>query len=349
MALKPRKTTKPTQWISFQGQDQALFPRRSQGVLSLGWHEDRRPQSDHFFTSSSIIFQPERETWSISSMEASRIRDVSGKSFFLAACLLSSWAAPILATAALVPVVSIPEEPSEGQNVTLSVQNVTGVLREVNWYRGQATDGSTRIFSYFPGNPVRPQRDGVQSTQREFGFPNGSLLIAHLRPSDAKTYTVLLLLRPRVTLRGTFELRLASPTTSLPSPPTTSTSQTPSVKEPTKPPLMLGWIVAGVVVAILLAGAVGATLVYRFVLYKNEPSTGGLDPRGRKSLAPKHDDKEPIYEVMDSPVKSPKTEGKEPPPMPGPLPPLPESCPNLESNYMELLRRSESIYSEIRR
>ncbi|XP_067329647.1 carcinoembryonic antigen-related cell adhesion molecule 19-like [Anolis sagrei] len=282
-------------------------------------------------------------------MEASRIRDVSGKSFFLVACLLSSWVAPILGTIDPVSVVSIPEEPSEGQNVTLSVQNVTGVLREVSWYRGQATDGSTRIFTYFPANPVRPQRDGVQSTQREFGFPNGSLLITHLRPSDAKIYTVLLLLRPKVTLKGTFELHLASPTTHPPSTATTSTPQTPAVKEPTKPPLMLGWIVAGVVVGILLAGAVGATLVYRFVLYKNEPSTGGLDPRGRKSLSPKHDDKEPIYEVMDSPVKSPKTEGKEPPPLPGPLPPLPETCPNLESNYMELLRRSESLYSEIRR
>ncbi|KAH0631657.1 hypothetical protein JD844_006103, partial [Phrynosoma platyrhinos] len=188
-----------------------------------------------------------------------------------------------------IPVVSIPETPSEGQNVTLSVENVTGTIREINWYRGQATEGATRLFTYFPGYG-RPQRNGIQNTQREFGFPNGSLLITGVQPSDAKTYT------------------------------------TPSIKEPTRPPLMLGWIVAGVVVGVLL-----------------------MDPRGRKMPAPKHDDKEPIYEVMDSPVGSPKTEGKEPLPGPGPLPPLPETCPNLEPNYMELLKRTESIYSEIKR
>ncbi|XP_042294759.1 carcinoembryonic antigen-related cell adhesion molecule 19 isoform X2 [Sceloporus undulatus] len=279
-------------------------------------------------------------------MAESRSQDLFWKSFWLVAWFLCPWVPPIQGSFANVPVVSIPETPSEGQNVTLSVENVTGTIREINWYRGQATEGATRLFTYFPGYG-RPQRNGIQNTQREFGFPNGSLLITGVRPSDAKTYTVLILIRPKGTLKGTFELNLAGPVTH-PPPTTTSTPQTPSIKEPTRPPSMLGWIVAGVMVGVLLAGAVGATLVYRFVLYKMEPSTG-MDPRGRKTPAPKHDDKEPIYEVMDSPVESPKTEGKEPLPTPGPLPPLPGTCPNLESNYMELLKRTESIYSEIKR
>nr|XP_034976894.1 carcinoembryonic antigen-related cell adhesion molecule 19 isoform X2 [Zootoca vivipara] len=241
--------------------------------------------------------------------------------FLLVACLVGLWAPLSQATIGSVPVVSIPETPAEGQNVTFAVVNVTGTIRQIDWYRGVATDGSTRLFSYFPGNG-NPQRNGVRHTGREFGFPNGSLLITRVRPNDSKVYTVMLLMRPKGSLKGSIELQLAHSTTTTP-PPTTPTTEAPPVKELTKPSLMLGWIVAGVVVGILLAGAVGAVLVYRFVLQKADPGTGmpgRLDAIGKKPPAPKHGDKEPIYEMMDSPVESPRGEGKEPPPMSGPLP-----------------------------
>lgn len=107
-----------------------------------------------------------------------------------------------------VPIVLIPKTPNEGQNVTFSVQNVTGTIRQIDWYRGEEPNGGTRIFTYFPAID-RPQRNGVQFTAREFGFPNGSLLISEVKPSDAHHYTVIILLRSRRNLRGTTDLQLA--------------------------------------------------------------------------------------------------------------------------------------------
>ncbi|XP_062996529.1 carcinoembryonic antigen-related cell adhesion molecule 19 isoform X2 [Elgaria multicarinata webbii] len=278
----------------------------------------------------------------------SRSWNLFGTGFLLTAGLLCLCVTPTRAFFGNVSIVSIPEFPAEGGNVTLSVQGVAGSIREISWYRGLATDGNTRIFSYFPGT-TRVQRNGVQYTQREFGFPNGSLLISAVRLSDIRPYTVLILVRPKGTLKGTFDLELARSGTTRPAP-TLPTTDMPSIKEPTKVPLMLGWIVAGVVVGVLLSGALGAVLVYRFVLYKAQSDTGmagKLDPKMKMPPLPKHGDKEPIYEVMDFPEELPKTEGKEP--MAAPLPPLPGTCPKLDSNYMELLRRAESIYSEIKR
>ncbi|XP_066494204.1 carcinoembryonic antigen-related cell adhesion molecule 19-like [Tiliqua scincoides] len=281
-------------------------------------------------------------------MEDLAFQGLFSKGLLLTACLLCFRFSLIQANQT-VSVVVIPETPVMGQNVTLSVQNVTGNIRQIDWYRGKATDGGTRIFTYFPGNS-RPQRNGVQFTQREFGFPNGSFFISGVQPSDALPYTVLILLRSRKTLKGSIDLHLEESGTNPPL--NATTSPAPAIEKPTKASGMLGWIVAGVMVGILLAGAGGAIMIYRFVLKKAEPCTGvagKLDPRGKKPLPSKHNDKEPIYEVMDSPVESPDVEGKQLPPISGPLPPLPVPCPKPDSNYTELLHGTESIYSEIKR
>lgn len=275
-------------------------------------------------------------------------QDLFSKGLLLTACLLCVWFSPVQASER-VSIVVIPETPAEGQNVTFSVQNVTGTIRQIDWYRGQATNGGTRIFTYFPGND-RPQRNGVQHTQREFGFPNGSLFISDVQLSDAQMYSVLILLRSGKNFKGTTDLHLAGAATNPPLPVTTTPPPPPPVKEPTKGNGMMGWIVAGIMVGVLLAGAVGSIMVYRFVLKQAEPCTGvagKLDPRGKKPLPCKHNDKEPIYEVMDSPVESPSVAGKQLPPISGPLPSVP--CPKPDSNYTDLLQRTESIYSEIKR
>nr|XP_056703749.1 carcinoembryonic antigen-related cell adhesion molecule 19-like [Euleptes europaea] len=278
-------------------------------------------------------------------MRGFRSQDIFDTGYLLAAVLLCFCLLPTQAADSL-PLVAIPENPAEGQNVTLSVENVTGSIRQFEWYRGLVTDGGSRIFTYFTGENKRPQRNGVRFTNREFGYPNGSLLIRGVQQNDSGPYSVVVLVRPKGTFKGSTVLQLAGSATD--APPTTP----PLTTLPAKVPSMLGWIVAGVLVGILLAGALGAILVYRFVLQKAEPGTGvamKLDPRGKKPPASKRDDKEPIYEVMDSPVESPQMEGKSPPPIPGPFPPLAGSCPSLDSNYMDLLRRAESIYSEIKR
>ncbi|XP_070620955.1 cell adhesion molecule CEACAM19-like [Erythrolamprus reginae] len=264
----------------------------------------------------------------------------------LRACFLALWV--ILAQASRIRIVSIPETPAEGQNVTFSVENVQGDIQEVNWYRGAASQGSSRIFSFFPGN-YRPQRNGVQFTNRETGFHNGSMSITGLKPSDVGQYNVGILLRPRELLKASINLKFAtsplatSATSTNATTATTTTTGIPPIKEVPKEPSKMGWIVAGVLVGVLLCGAVGAIMVYRFVLRKSEPSTGVTGPS--KSPPSKHDDKEPIYEDIESPVETPK----DPLPNSDPLAPLPGTCPKLDSNYMDLLYRDKSVYSEIKR
>uniref|UniRef100_A0A8C0H8P8 Ig-like domain-containing protein n=1 Tax=Chelonoidis abingdonii TaxID=106734 RepID=A0A8C0H8P8_CHEAB len=101
-----------------------------------------------------------------------------------------------------------PVAPSVGQNVTLSVEGGLEPLRHFDWYRGRLADGSTRIFSYFPGQE-RPQRNGVQFTGREVGFPNGSLLLRGTQANDSGTYQVALQLVPQGSEKGTVELRVS--------------------------------------------------------------------------------------------------------------------------------------------
>ncbi|XP_054854787.1 carcinoembryonic antigen-related cell adhesion molecule 19-like [Eublepharis macularius] len=263
-------------------------------------------------------------------MKRFRNRNIFYTGFLLSVFLLCFPLPPTQATESL-PIVTIPENPAQGQDVTLSVENVTGSIRQFDWYRGLVTDGGSRIFTYFTGENKRPQRNGVRSTNREFGYPNGSLLIKGVQQNDSGPYSVIVLIRPKGTYKGTTVLQLAASATD--APPTTP----PVTTLPAKVPSTLGWIVAGVLVGILLAGALGAILVYRFVLQKAEPGTGvamKLDPRGKKNPASRRDDKEPIYEVMDLPMESPQMAGKPPPPIPSPLPPLAGTCPVLDSNYM---------------
>ncbi|XP_013920347.1 PREDICTED: carcinoembryonic antigen-related cell adhesion molecule 19 [Thamnophis sirtalis] len=200
--------------------------------------------------------------------------EVFYKHFSLRACFLALWI--ILVQASRLHIVSIPETPAEGQNVTFSVERVQGNIREVNWYRGMASQGSTRIFTFFPRNP-RPQRNGVQFTNREFGFHNGSIQITGLKPSDVGQYNVVIILRPQEILNASVELRLGTPsvaTSTATTVTTATTTGTSPLMEVPKEPSKLGWIVAGVLVGVLLCGALVAIMVYRFVLQKSEHSTG---------------------------------------------------------------------------
>ncbi|XP_070806101.1 cell adhesion molecule CEACAM19-like [Pituophis catenifer annectens] len=271
----------------------------------------------------------------------------------------------ILVQASRINIVSIPETPAEGQNVTFSVERVQGDIREVDWFRGMDSQGSSRIFSFFPGN-YHPQHNWVQYTNREFGFHNGSMQITGLKASDVGQYNVVILLRPKEILNASIDLRLATPplatatsatmATTTTTTVTTAATGTSPIKEVPKEPLELGLVVASLLVGVLLCGALGVIIIYRFVLWKSEPGTekeecpspqiqGKLELGARMSPPSIHDDKEPIYEVVDSPVESPK----DLPPISGPLPPVPGTCPKLDSNYTDLLYRAESVYSEIKR
>ncbi|KAM4652817.1 cell adhesion molecule CEACAM7-like isoform 2-T2 [Discoglossus pictus] len=83
----------------------------------------------------------------------------------------------------------IPQYPAVGQTVTLSVNGITGSLRQVTWYKGSSTDSSNQIFNYVFTNPPT-QTNGTQYFSRAKALTNGSLQISQLTKEDHGNYTV---------------------------------------------------------------------------------------------------------------------------------------------------------------
>ncbi|XP_064359641.1 collagen alpha-1(I) chain-like isoform X2 [Dromaius novaehollandiae] len=98
-----------------------------------------------------------------------------------------------------------------------------------------------------------------------------------------------------------------------PEPPGTAPPSTPEptvAPEPRGAPPFLAWLVAGALVGVLLAGALGAALVHRHVrphLRRRPGESGTREPRAKKLASSREDDEEPIYEVAESPLESPLT------------------------------------------
>ncbi|XP_007941277.1 carcinoembryonic antigen-related cell adhesion molecule 16 [Orycteropus afer afer] len=100
------------------------------------------------------------------------------------------------AAAVAMTIVPVPTKPTEGQDVTLTVQGYPKDLLVYAWYRGPASEPS-RLLSQLPsGNWIA----GPAHTGREVGFPNCSLLVQKLNLTDAGRYTL-----KTVTLQGKTE------------------------------------------------------------------------------------------------------------------------------------------------
>lgn len=99
-------------------------------------------------------------------------------------------------------IVPVPTKPTEGQDVTLTVQGYPKDLLVYAWYRGPASEPN-RLLSQLPsGNWIA----GPAHTGREVGFANCSLLVQKVNLTDAGRYTL-----KTVTLQGkteTLELEL---------------------------------------------------------------------------------------------------------------------------------------------
>lgn len=106
------------------------------------------------------------------------------------------------AAAVAMMIVPVPTKPTEGQDVTLTVQGYPKDLLVYAWYRGPASEPN-RLLSQLPsGNWIA----GPAHTGREVGFANCSLLVQKLNLTDAGRYTL-----KTVTLQGktdTLELEL---------------------------------------------------------------------------------------------------------------------------------------------
>ncbi|KAM4652191.1 cell adhesion molecule CEACAM7-like [Discoglossus pictus] len=93
----------------------------------------------------------------------------------------------------------IPQYPAVGQTVTLSVNGITGSLRQVTWYKGSSTDSSNQIFNYFLTNPPT-LTNGPQYFSRAKALTNGSLQISQLTKEDHGNYTVQIQTEARLQL-----------------------------------------------------------------------------------------------------------------------------------------------------
>ncbi|KAG8515338.1 Carcinoembryonic antigen-related cell adhesion molecule 16, partial [Galemys pyrenaicus] len=100
------------------------------------------------------------------------------------------------AAAVAMTIVPVPAKPTEGQDVTLTVQGHPKDLLVYAWYRGPASEPN-RLLSQLPsGNWIA----GPANTGREVGFANCSLLVQKLNLTDAGRYTL-----KTVTLQGKTE------------------------------------------------------------------------------------------------------------------------------------------------
>ncbi|XP_049643477.1 carcinoembryonic antigen-related cell adhesion molecule 16 [Suncus etruscus] len=100
------------------------------------------------------------------------------------------------AAAVAMSIVPVPSKPTEGQDVTLTVQGYPKDLLVYAWYRGPAAEPN-RLLSQLPsGNWIA----GPAHTGREVGFANCSLLVQKLNLTDAGRYTL-----KTVTLQGKTE------------------------------------------------------------------------------------------------------------------------------------------------
>eukprot|EP00079_Xenopus_tropicalis_P037219 XP_017950990.1 PREDICTED: carcinoembryonic antigen-related cell adhesion molecule 1-like isoform X1 [Xenopus tropicalis] len=104
----------------------------------------------------------------------------------------------------------IPQYPVVSQSVTLSVTGVTGTIRQFDWFKGSSADTKNQIFSVIP--PLNTVTEGPQYFPRANWFPNGSLQISGLVPTDQGNYTVLIQTAESVT-QATVSLPVYEPVT----------------------------------------------------------------------------------------------------------------------------------------
>ncbi|XP_020859569.1 cell adhesion molecule CEACAM16 [Phascolarctos cinereus] len=97
--------------------------------------------------------------------------------------LLNAWIPP---APALLNILATPEEPAQGENVTLLVRGLPGELVAYNWYRGTNLDQAHLILSYII--ITADETPGPAYTGREAVRPDGSLDLRDVVPEDSGSY-----------------------------------------------------------------------------------------------------------------------------------------------------------------
>nr|KAF6272565.1 CEA cell adhesion molecule 19 [Pipistrellus kuhlii] len=257
------------------------------------------------------------------------------KGLLLSASVLALWA-PQGSWAAL-RIQKIPERPQKDQDVLLSVQGIPDTFQDFIWYRGEETDGGTRLFTYIPDLP-RPQRDGSAMEQRDIvGFPNGSMLLRDAQPRDSGTYHVEVHINPEWTMRAKTEVQVPEKSPEL-----------PVTRLPMSTEVVAAILIGSLAAASLLVGSIAFLLVTR----GRRGQRHRMVTTEKPELGPNHntgDDN--IYEAVRSPVllasplHGPGSLGAaSPPPLqpPPPQPPQPE-----DHHYQELLNPDPAPYCQL--
>ncbi|XP_041425514.1 carcinoembryonic antigen-related cell adhesion molecule 16 [Xenopus laevis] len=117
--------------------------------------------------------------------KATAARALCMRGYLLTVCL-SVW----MDSAHGIGVQLIPQYPVVNQSVTLSVTGVTGTIRVFAWYKGSSVDTNNQIFNVIPS--LNSVTHGRQYFSRASQFPNGSLQISGLVPTDQGNYTVFI-------------------------------------------------------------------------------------------------------------------------------------------------------------
>ncbi|XP_045434157.1 carcinoembryonic antigen-related cell adhesion molecule 19 isoform X4 [Pipistrellus kuhlii] len=208
------------------------------------------------------------------------------KGLLLSASVLALWA-PQGSWAAL-RIQKIPERPQKDQDVLLSVQGIPDTFQDFIWYRGEETDGGTRLFTYIPDLP-RPQRDGSAMEQRDIvGFPNGSMLLRDAQPRDSGTYHVEVHINPEWTMRAKTEVQVPEKSPEL-----------PVTRLPMSTEVVAAILIGSLAAASLLVGSIAFLLVTR----GRRGQRHRMVTTEKPELGPNHntgDDN--IYEAVRSPV-----------------------------------------------
>ncbi|XP_054567109.1 carcinoembryonic antigen-related cell adhesion molecule 19 [Eptesicus fuscus] len=208
------------------------------------------------------------------------------KGLLLSASVLALWV-PQGSWAAL-RIQKIPERPQENQDVLLSVQGIPDTFQDFIWYRGEETDGGTRLFTYIPDLP-RPQRDGSAMEQRDIvGFPNGSMLLRDAQPKDSGTYHVEVHINPSWTMRAKTEVQVPGKFTELPV---------------THLPVSTGIVAAILIGSLAAASLLVGSIAYLLVTRGWRGQRHRMATAGKPELGPSHntgDDN--IYEAIRPPV-----------------------------------------------
>uniref|UniRef100_F6XL36 Immunoglobulin V-set domain-containing protein n=1 Tax=Monodelphis domestica TaxID=13616 RepID=F6XL36_MONDO len=221
------------------------------------------------------------------------------KEFMFTASLLAWWTVQQAWAGLLIE--KIPETPQEGQDVLLTVHGVPAAIKDFNWYQGEEVDGSTMIFSYFPGLP-RPQRNGNALQGRNIiGFPNGSFLLRHVQLTDSGIYQVGITFNPSWIMRAKTELKVIENDRAQASPVHKHQSgkhSSSAVNSGTLVAIVLGCVGLG---ALIVGGGLAYLMVSRGWRIRSPGNITVKPEPGRDGCQKHRADGSNIYEVIHSP------------------------------------------------